>query len=48
MPDGFDGVITYRLTDLGGKTRLEFISDYEYASWVARLNTQPSCSSLKQ
>ena len=37
MPGGFDGVITYRLTDLGGKTRLEFISDHEYASWVARL-----------
>jgi carbon monoxide dehydrogenase subunit G len=37
MAGGFDGVLTYKLTDLGGSTRLEFISDYEYASWVARL-----------
>jgi uncharacterized protein YndB with AHSA1/START domain len=37
MAEGFDGVMTYRLTDLGGSTRLQFTSDYEYASWLARL-----------
>jgi uncharacterized protein YndB with AHSA1/START domain len=37
MPDAFSGVITYQLTDIGGSTRLQFTSSYEFESWFARL-----------
>lgn len=37
MPDAFDGIITYNLTDLGGSTKLQFTSTYEYKNWLARL-----------
>ena len=37
MPQGFDGVVSYDLTALDGGTRLSYTSDYEYASWLARL-----------
>lgn len=37
MGGGFEGVIAYELTDLGGSTRLRYVGDYSYDSWLARL-----------
>jgi uncharacterized protein YndB with AHSA1/START domain len=37
-PEGFDGEITYSLTDLGnGRTRLDMENRYVFAHWFARL-----------
>ena len=34
---GFDGVSTWRLTDLGGRTRFDSEGTYHYHHWLARL-----------
>lgn len=34
---GFDGLATWRLTDLGGRTRFDSESSFRYRQWIPRL-----------